>query len=167
MRRLFGLLLIALMICGCSYRGDEALKPQTDTTTNYFKNRPFTALVDFEVHGFYFVDSEGKPLSEEDQSKRKGSKGLFTKDFTVEKGKKGHIFALGQTDERIVTISVSEGTTLFTAAWNPSHVEIHYSRPITKEDLTPEAIARALSSLLVIDGLEPGSELDDLLDDLN
>jgi len=64
----------------------------------------------------------------------------------------------------VASVSTKTG---MSAAWNPSNVEIHFPRPIIEQDITPKSIARALSSLLVIEGLEPGSELDDMLKELD
>lgn len=161
------LLLIGMFFLNaCASTSNPGLASQMKITRDYFKSVSFTALVDFHVHGNHFVDPNGKPLSGKDQSKRRGSKGLLTKNYAVAKGEQGYIFYIAQKKDRLVAASVSKSKGM-AAAWNPSNIEVHYPRPITEKDLTPESLARAFSSLMVIQGLEPDSELNNILDELD
>ncbi|HHJ34339.1 MAG TPA: hypothetical protein ENJ87_01095 [Gammaproteobacteria bacterium] len=155
-----------LLVTGCMGTVRPDLEPQFESSREYFENHTFTALVDFYVHGNYYIDENGKPIEGKDQSTRIGSKGLMTKDFAVAKGAKGHIFSIGLNDERDMGIGVSESAGL-AGAWNPGNIYVHFSRPVTREDVTPAGIARILSSVLVFDDFKPGSELDDMLEDLD
>ncbi len=162
--------IVVLMICLTLISGCASVKPEFDSQIEagmaYFEKHTFTALVNFHVHGNYDIDENGKPLDGKDQSARLGSKGMFTKDFAVAKGAKGYIFYYGLKEDNILAIGVS-ATTGVAAAWNPSNIYVHFSRPITRQDLTPEAVARVLSSMLVFDDFKPGSELDGLLDEID
>jgi hypothetical protein len=166
MGKIVGVVLSLFFISACASTSNPQLVSQMKSSREHLTSVPFTALVDFHVHGNHYVDPNGKPLEEESQSKRKGSKGLLTKDYAVAKGEQGYIFYLSQKNANLLVASVSKSKG-FKAAWNPSNIEVHYPRPITEQDLTPESIARAFSSLMVIEGLLPGSELDEFLDALD
>jgi len=153
------------LIAGCASVKPE-FDPQIEAGMKYFETHTFTALVDFHVHGNHFIDENGKPLEGKDQSTRIGSKGMLTKDFAVAKGAQGYIFAYGLNEERVIAVGVSS-TTGLSAAWNPSNIYIHFSRPITQQDLTPEGMARLLSSMLEFKDFKAGSELDGLLDEID
>ena len=162
--------IVVVMACLALISGCASVKPEYDSQIEagmaYFEKHTFTALVDFHVHGNYYIDENGKPLDGEDQSTRLGSKGMFTKDFAVAKGAKGYIFYYGLKEDNVLVIGVS-ATTGLAAAWNPSNIYVNFSRPVTRQDLTPESIARVLSSMLVFDDFKPGSELDGLLDEID
>jgi hypothetical protein len=132
---------------------------------NDLKARGFKALIGLHVHGFHYVRPDGSPIEGKKQSKRKGSKGLFTKDFAVAPGEMGRgIDVRLKGNDKLWFLLGKKGG--FSLAWNPSSVEVHFEREITPADLTPEMAARALSSLVEFQGLRPGAELDDLLGDL-
>ena len=166
MKKMVLIFISLLFVSGCAATSNPQLASQMKTSKDYFTSVPFTALVNFHVHGNHFVDPNGKPLMGKDQSKRGGSKGLLTKDYAVAKGEQGYIFYIAQKNDHVIKASVSKKKGL-SAAWNPSNVEVHFSRPITEQDITPKSIARSLSSLLVFEDFKPGSELDDLLDELD
>lgn len=154
------------LVSGCVSPVKPEFNPQIEAGMEYFKTHKFTALVNFHVHGNYYIDENGKPLDGENQSARLGDKGMFTKDFAVAKGAKGYVFYYYLKDDNVLAVGVAE-TTGMAAAWNPSNIFVHFSRPITRQDLTPESIARVLSSMLVFDDFKPGSELDGLLDEID
>jgi hypothetical protein len=157
------------LLGACATTGTHTSQPVKESFNQLnaaLKERTFTALVGLHVHGYHYVDGEGKPLDGKSQSKRKGSKGLLTKKFALAKGEtgKGMVMAIKGNSKIHLALSKAGG---FGGAWNPSNVIIEYGRPITPEDLTPQAFARSLSSLIIIKGLEPESEFDDLLKDQN
>lgn len=169
MAKIFGIIVGVgmFLVTACASTSNPQLAPQMKSTQEYYQTIPFTALVDFHVHGFHYVDPSGKPLEGKKQSKRRGGKGLFTKKFAVAKGQQGYVFYIAQKEERLIVAGVSTQKGGLGSAWNPSTVEIHYPRPITDEDITPENLARAFSSLMVFEGLEPGSELNNILEELD
>jgi hypothetical protein len=160
-------LLAMVLLTGCMTTGDPRLDGQLSNSQAYFSSTPFTAMVDFHVHSNHHVYPDGKPVSGKKQSKRIGGKGLLTKKYAVARGGQGYIFSMGLKNDRVLAMAVSTQQGGMSAAWNPSNIYVYYPRPITEADLTKESIARAVSSLLVFKGMEPGSELDDLLDELD
>lgn len=164
MNRIAGMLLVLVLLSGCSGMNIKPeFDPQIKASSDYFAGHPFTALVDFHVHGNHFIDSKGKPLPEKDQSARAGSKGLLTKKMAVAKGAQGHIFNIALKTENELEVYVSESSETFSAAWNPSNIFITYPRPITRDDLTPERLAKTLSSMMKFKDFQVGSEMDDVL----
>ncbi len=158
--------LLALLITSTSaYAGKKATKKAVKALNASFKGVSFTALVPLHVHGWHNVAPDGKPL-EGDQSKRKGSKGIGTKDYAVDQGETGAGmgFYLKGKDTIQVTLMKKSG---MAGAWNPSNVLIEFGRDIDPGEVTQEMIAQALSSLVVIDGFEPDAGLDQALADLD
>ncbi len=154
--------LLALPASAASSEVKQAAKALADD----LKARGFKAVIGLHVHGFHYVRPDGSPLEDKKQSKRKGSKGMFTKDFAVAAGETGHgiqVHVKGDDDKLLFVLGKKGGMSL---GWNPSNVEVHFGRRITAADLTPEMAARALSSLVAFEGLQPGAELDDLLGSL-
>lgn len=139
---------------------------RVDQLNKTFSDISFTARVGLHVHGYHYVNGDGKPLEDKAQSKRKGSKGLFTRTYALAEGEVGHGFGAYAQDRNTLQVTVSkEGG--FAGAWNPSNIMIDYGRPITASDLEPQAVANALSAVIIIKGYEPGSEFDDILKDVD
>jgi hypothetical protein len=141
------------------------VRHSAEQLTETLKGTSFTAVVGLHVHGYHYVDGNGKPLSDKNQSQRLASKGMFTKTYAVAKGEVGHGLVILMKDNSKLQVVLSKEGGL-SGAWNPSNVIIDYGRPITAKDLTPQAFAYALSSLIIIKGYEPGSEFDDILKQL-
>ncbi len=166
MRNIIIAIACLVLVTGCGGSVRPEFNPQLTKSMAYFGKHTFTALVDFHVHGNHYIDENGKPLKGKNQSARLGSKGLLTKDFAVAKGAQGYIFFCSFMEKQVLAIGVST-TTGLSAAWNPSNIYVHFSRPVTQADLTPKGIAGILSSMLVFDDFKPGSELDGLLDEID
>lgn len=166
MTKVVGIIIGMLSIIACATTSNPQLTTQMAATQEFFKSVPFTALVGFHVHGYHYIDPNGKPLEGKKQSKRKGGKGLFTKKYAVAKGEQGYVHYIAQRKDRLIVAGVSTSKGGLGSAWNPSTIEIHFPRAITEEDITPESLTRTFSSLMVFEGLEPGSELDGFLKEL-
>lgn len=162
-------ILAVSFLTGCASSSgalSAASKDSFKELQDFMTNRQVTAVLDLHVHGNHYVDFDGKAIDGKNQSARKGSKGLFTKKFALANGETGYIISMGTkgNSEIMVVVSKTKG---LKGAWNPSNIYIDYGRPMVPKDHTPEAFAIALSSVLKIEGVKPGGQIENLLKSLD
>jgi hypothetical protein len=153
------LFMAAVATVGVAESSKEDLKQAAKAVAEAFAQTSFTAKVDLLRYGDHFVTPDGEPHPGKSKKQGRGaSKTAIQLDdgVKVHAGEVGHsiqVYLKGR-DEVAVGFNQKPGAKL-----NPALAHILYERPVTTEDLTPEKIARAVESLVVIQGYEPGAEL--------
>lgn len=139
------------------------LKSARKSTNAFFKEQSFTAKIDLQTTGNYFVTPNGLPVEGKNLGRKK-KLGIGQRDVAIAAGKTGRgiYLSVSKRKKRLtVALAPNRGITMHQA-----RIFIQFDRPLEAADVTPEVIARALASYVEFTGVKVGSELDDAIDQL-
>lgn len=149
----FVLSIALLLWSGVAFANDYG--PAQKSANEFFKNRTWVAKIPLETNGRYFIDPTGQPIEEKKQGRRR-QLGMGQREIAFPVGFEGrgtYIRVDGSDREVVVILAKKRGITTYQA-----RMKIVYSRDISKADLDPTAIARALAPYVEYEGINPDQE---------
>lgn len=152
------LLLSAVAATGVSAADKSAVKAAAKNTNQVFSDVSFVAKMNLGRYVHHYVLPDGSPAP---QKKKKQGKGAGKSTIQMDSGVKVHQGETGHSlriyvkkNEIWVGLNKKAGATL-----NPAMVHILLGREVSPDDLEPDKIARALTSVVEIAGFEPGADV--------
>jgi hypothetical protein len=154
-----GLTILLLGTTGVEAGDTKALRAVARETSDLLCDAGFTPKVPLVRLANRYVLPDGSPSDKKGRKQgyvRGGGSSIEWDDgVKVHRGETGHgVFVYVKKDKLTVGLNKKHGATL-----NPSWVHILFDRPIGEQDLSPEAIARALDSVVEFRGYEPGTRM--------
>ena len=142
----------------------DDIKDAKKATSAFFKNQSFIAKIDLQTTSEYHVTPDGRPSENKIQGRSKKRLGIGQRDvaFATGSGGKGiYVSVKKRKKQIIVSLTPKRGPTM-----HQSRLFINFDRPVEATDVTPEVIARALSSYVEFTGVEVGGELNSAIKQL-
>lgn len=164
-RKITALFTIGLLFSAqASLGGDPEVKAAAKATNEAFSTTSYEAKMDLRRYAHFYVLPDGSPSTKKGKKKQgRGGEGAIQFDDGVKVGSGDvgeSIRVYPKGDQVWVGFNKKRGKTM-----NPAIVHILYGRPVTADDITPEKIARAVSSVAIIRGFEPGEDIADAFDE--
>ena len=135
--------------------GDTAVKEAAKAAHETFSTASFVAKMNLKNYGHHFVLADGSPAPQKSGKQGRGGEGaLFAKDIKVRMGEMGEgIYVRAKKKEVIIQLTKKR------KGINGTWVHILYDRPVVPADLEPAKLARAVSSVVTIQGFEAGADV--------
>lgn len=138
-----------------SHALDKDVKAAAKAANEAFSKTSFVAKVDIRNYGHHYVLPDGSPAPQKSKKQGRGGEGaLFAKKIKVRQGEVGEGMGIRAKKDEIIF-----GLTKKRRGMNGAWVHILFDRRVSPEDFEPAKLARAVSSLVVIRGYEPGADL--------
>ncbi len=159
LRRTTGALaILPLLATFPAFAVDADVKAAAKATTAAFSTTSYVAKLDLRRYAHHYVLPDGSPSTKKGEKKQgRGGEGAiqFDDGVKVHAGEVGEsLYVLPKKKELWVCFNKKRGALL-----NPAIVHVLFDRPVAADDITPEKIARAVSSVAVIKGYEPGADI--------
>ena len=138
-----------------SHAVDKDVKVAAKAAYKTFLETSFVAKMDLRNYGHHYVLPDGSPAPQKSKKQGRGGEGaLFAKKIKVHSGETGEgIYVRAKKDE--VTVQLTKKRKGMNGTW----VHILFDRRVVPDDLEPAKLARAVSSVVVIKGYEPGADI--------
>jgi len=115
----------------------------------------FVAKMDIRNYAHHYVLPDGSPAPKKSKKQGRGGEGaLFAKKIKVKKGEIGEGIGIQAKKDEII-VGLNKKRKSINGAW----VHILFDRRVVPEDFEPAKLARAVSSLAIIKGYEPGADI--------
>jgi hypothetical protein len=138
-----------------SHAVDKDVKAAAKAAYKTFLETSFVAKMDLRNYGHHYVLPDGSPAQQKSKKQGRGGEGaLFAKKIKVQSGETGEgIYVRAKKDE--ITVQLTKKRKGMNGTW----VHILFDRRVVPDDFEPAKLARAVSSLAVIKGYEPGADI--------
>ena len=154
--RIVMVLALALVVQATpSHAVDKDVKAAAKAAYKIFLETSFVAKMDLRNYGHHYVLPDGGPAPQKSKKQGRGGEGaLFAKKIKVKSGEIGEgIYVRAKKDE--ITVQLTKKRKGMNGTW----VHILYDRRVVPDDFEPFKLARAVSSVAIIHGYEPGADI--------
>jgi hypothetical protein len=157
-RQLTGLLTALLFFTStASFAKDPAIKAATKAANETFLTTSYVAKMNILRYGHHYVLPDGQPAPGKGKKQGRGGEGaiVFNSNLKVPAGEVGESITVYPRKKEIwIGLNKVRGKSM-----NGDIVHIMFDRKVVADDITPEKIARAISSVAEIKGYEAGKDV--------
>ena len=157
-RQITGLLAALLFFTSTtSFAKDPAIKAAAKAANETFLTTSYVAKVNIRRYGHHYVLPDGQPAPGKGKKQGRGGEGaiVFNSNLKVPAGEVGEsIIVTPRKKEIWVSLNKTRGKSM-----NSDTVHILFDRKVVADDITPEKIAHAISSVAEIKGYEAGKDV--------
>ena len=140
-----------------SFAKDPAIRAAVKAANETFLTTSYVAKVNIRRYGHHYVLPDGQPAPKKGKKQGRGGEGaiVFNSNLKVPAGEVGEsIYIWLKKKELWVGLNKKRGKVM-----NSDIVHIMFDRKVVADDITPEKIARAISSVAEIKGYEAGKDV--------